>query len=187
MHQFDEEMRRTVTWALLRLVWQTFDSGGESMRSRRSVSLELGMSLIRPREDLVDAVIRLYEEDPDQFIQLARECQSADFATGMVTQDRAEGIQPMEIALQAVELGKMSQQRMADMIGQKQRKRGPRAMKRMCADELKEAVRRLVEETNTDKFVAASAMHALSIEFDPENEGQFDGEGPDSDEDQSGA
>lgn len=39
-------------------------------------------------------------------------------------------------------------------------------MKRMCCDELKEMVRRLIEESGTDRVVAISALRELVQELD---------------------
>lgn len=39
-------------WALLRIVWQSFDHGGESMRSQRAQALEVAMRLIDRGHDI---------------------------------------------------------------------------------------------------------------------------------------
>lgn len=52
--------------------------------------------------------------------------------------------------------------------------------KRMCHDDVVLAVRRMIDESGTDAFVAAGALRELACEFDPDGEDFADGEPEDT-------
>lgn len=48
--------------------------------------------------------------------------------------------------------------------------------KRMCHDEVICAVRRLIDESGTDNYVAANALRDLAYELDPDTDDMTDGD-----------
>jgi hypothetical protein len=107
--------RKAIAWALMRRVWQSFDLGGESMRSQRSVALELAMDLVRD-EAAIDAASRAYDTDPDAFIELARSCRSCDQSLRMIEADIREGLNPFEGVVDSAKRGIEDQERMVALL-----------------------------------------------------------------------
>jgi len=116
--RYTDDMRTAVAWALLRHVWQSFDSGGESNRSRRSRALEMAMASLRRRlpEDAVRAVGEAARADYDAFHHLASQCHSHDQTADMVEADRAGGIGPIPGSERLIEGGIACQDAMADLL-----------------------------------------------------------------------
>ncbi len=115
---YTDRMRHAVTWALLRHVWQSFDSGGESNRSARSRALETVMAAIRPLvpERALHAVIRAADADFAEFQRLATQCQSHDDLQARLDEDRRAGIHPLPGIDRILAGGEATQTEMAALL-----------------------------------------------------------------------
>lgn len=93
MQMKDDDLRLALVYALLRQVWQSFDSGGESLRSSRSRALEDAMSLLPVSQAQRLAIVGAINNTGETaFFDLVRESATAFQHDTLATNDQDAGL-----------------------------------------------------------------------------------------------